>query len=60
MADSSKGRARAFLIADVALIGGAGLLSYGAWLVFPPAGFIASGVLLLALGVSMSKAASRP
>ena len=30
---------------------GVGLVSYGAWLVYKPAGFIACGVLLLAVSV---------
>lgn len=32
---------------DIAAFAGVGLVSYGAWLVYPPAGFIACGVLLL-------------
>lgn len=40
----------ALLAAVVALRGLAGLLliSYGAWLAYPPAGFVIAGVLLLA------------
>lgn len=33
---------------DAAGIAGAGLIAYGAWLVYHPAGFIVGGVLLLA------------
>ncbi len=32
---------------DLFSIVGAGLVSYGAWLVFPPAGYIALGVIVL-------------
>ena len=35
------------LLRDAAGLGGAGLCSYGAWLIYQPAGFIAGGVLLL-------------
>lgn len=35
------------LIADGLGLAGAASLSYGAWLVFPPAGFIVAGALLL-------------
>jgi hypothetical protein len=44
-------------IPDLLLIAGASLLSYGAWLVFEPAGYIAGGVLLLAQGVIQARAA---
>lgn len=36
------------LIRDAVGLCGAGLASYGAWLVYEPAGFIAGGVLLMA------------
>lgn len=36
---------------DVALLGGLGLVSYGAWLAWAPAGFMVPGALLIALGV---------
>ncbi len=44
------------LVRDLAGLCGVGLVSYGAWLVYPPAGFIVggglmiAGALLLALG----------
>jgi hypothetical protein len=38
----------ATVMRDLAGLAGAGLVAYGAWLVFPPAGFITGGVLLLA------------
>ena len=34
---------------------GAGLVAYGAWLVFPPAGFITGGLLLLAGALLLSR-----
>lgn len=36
---------------DVAMVSGLGLLTYGAWLAWSPAGFIVPGVLLLVAGV---------
>jgi len=44
------------LVRDLAGLSGVGLVSYGAWLIYPPAGFITGGcmlivgVLLVALG----------
>ena len=44
------------LLRDLAGLSGVGLVAYGAWLIFPPAGFIVGGslltlgALLLALG----------
>lgn len=35
---------------DALIIGGAGLVSYGAWLVYQPAGFTVAGVLCIAAG----------
>ncbi len=35
------------LIRDVAGLGGVGLVSYGAWMIYPPAGFITAGILLI-------------
>lgn len=36
------------LARDVAGLAGAGLLAYGAWLIYMPAGFLTGGALLLA------------
>lgn len=41
------GRLAAFA-RDLAGLAGAGLVAYGAWLVYAPAGFITAGTLLLA------------
>ncbi len=35
------------LLRDLAGLCGVGLVSYGAWLIYPPAGFIAGGCLLI-------------
>lgn len=42
-------------IRDVAGLSGVALIAYGAWLCFPPAGFIAAGVMLIAGAVLSSK-----
>lgn len=49
-----KKRLRAVITLFVAITGGA-LFAYGAWLAFPPAGFISAGSLLLALGISEAR-----
>jgi hypothetical protein len=36
---------------DLAGVGGGGLICYGAWLIFEPAGYILLGVMLLAVSV---------
>lgn len=36
------------LLRDLAGLSGVGLVSYGAWLVYPPAGFIVGGSLMIA------------
>lgn len=40
---------------DVLMASGAGALSYGAWLAYPPAGFIAGGLLLVVGGVMAAR-----
>lgn len=35
------------LLRDLAGLCGVGLVSYGAWLVYPPAGFIVGGAMLI-------------
>lgn len=42
---------------DLLLVGGAASMAYGAWLVYPPAGFITGGVLLLVAGIIASRGA---
>ena len=46
----TKGRATAAL-SDLSALVGAGLVSYGAWMVYEPAGFIVLGLMLLTAGV---------
>lgn len=41
-------------IPDFAMIAGAALISYGAWLVYLPAGFIVGGLLALLAGIRMA------
>jgi hypothetical protein len=48
-------RALPVLLCDAAGIGGAGLIAYGAWLVYAPAGFIIGGILLLAGAVMTAR-----
>lgn len=40
---------------DLFCVAGLGLLSYGAWSVYEPLGFIVAGVVLLAAGVVMAR-----
>jgi len=42
---------------DALLVGGAAALSYGAWVIYPAAGFIVAGVLSMAAGVLTARAA---
>lgn len=35
------------LLRDLAGLGGVGLVAYGAWLIYPPAGFMVGGTLLI-------------
>lgn len=42
---------------DGLLVAGAATISYGAWLIYAPAGFIAGGALLVAGGVLMARGA---
>lgn len=43
---------------DAAGITGAGLIAYGAWLIFPPAGFIVGGLLVLAGAIAAARGGS--
>lgn len=38
-------------VPDALMLGGTMAISYGSWLIYAPAGFIAGGVLLIAGGV---------
>ena len=35
------------IVRDLAGLCGVGLVSYGAWMIYPPAGFITAGILLI-------------
>ena len=39
------------VLMTLAFLAGAGLVAYGAWLIFRPAGFIAAGALLATVAV---------
>lgn len=41
-------------LGDVFGLAGAGLASYGTWLIYPPAAFIFSGVILMAMAAAMA------
>jgi hypothetical protein len=43
---------------DVAGLSGIALVSYGAWLIYSPAGFIAGGAILLAGAVASARGGS--
>lgn len=45
------------MLPDALMIGGAATLSYGAWLVYPAAGFAVAGLLSLVAGVLTARAA---
>lgn len=47
-------------IRDLTGLAGAGLISYGVWLIYVPAGFITAGVLLLLGAVLVAFADNRP
>ena len=38
------------IVPDVLLIAGAAIVSFGAWLAWPPLGFVVGGFLILAAG----------
>jgi hypothetical protein len=44
------------LLPDLLLVGGAAGVSYGAWLAYPPAGFIIAGALLIVAGLKLAAA----
>jgi hypothetical protein len=40
---------------DVLLIAGAGAVSYGAWMIYPAAGFIVYGLMSIAAGIKLAR-----
>ena len=51
------GRAIPSMLRDAAGLCGVGLITYGAWLIYPPAGFITGGILLV-VGVYLLSASA--
>lgn len=47
------------VVPDALMLAGAGGLSYGAWLIYEPAGFLVGGALALVGGVLCAKAGVR-
>lgn len=47
------------IVRDLVGLAGAGLVSYGGWLIYPPAGFITGGLLLIVAAV-LAVRAQRP
>ncbi len=45
------------VLPDLLLVTGSASISFGAWLVFPPAGYIVGGFLILVAGVKLANAA---
>jgi len=43
------------LMVDLAGLAGAGAVAYGAWMIYPPAGFIVGGALVLAGTLLMAR-----
>lgn len=39
------------LLPDVLMVAGAAVISYGAWLIYPPAGFLVGGGFALVAGI---------
>lgn len=55
---SSSGPIRAALAdaaVDAMALAGAGLIGYGAWLIYPPAGYISGGVMLVIAAVAAAR-----
>jgi len=51
MRDRAKG-----IVPDLLLVAGAMSLCYGAWLAYPPAGFVLAGALAIYAGLKIAKA----
>lgn len=46
------------LVPDVLMVTGTGAIAYGAWMVYPPAGWLAGGALVLTAGVLAARKAA--
>ena len=44
---------------DVTILGAVASVAYGSWLVFPPAGFIVGGLLVLGLSLGLAAGAAK-
>lgn len=42
------------VLRDLAGLAGAGVIAYGAWSIYPPAGWIAGGILMLAASLLLA------
>ena len=51
------GKSAANWAPDSLMVLGGASIAYGAWMVYPPAGFIAAGALLIAAGVLAARGA---
>lgn len=47
------------LVPDALIVSGAGALSYGSGLIFPAAGFIVAGLLMIAGGIQAARKVSK-
>lgn len=45
------------LLPDVLMVAGAAVISYGAWLIYSPAGFLVGGCFALAAGILAARVA---
>jgi TRAP-type C4-dicarboxylate transport system permease small subunit len=55
MSKEQNGARRLAVFGDVCSLVGAGLIGYGAWLVYAPAGFITIGAMALVFGVGVAR-----
>lgn len=59
MAKAHEEKVAAGLMLDLAIVGSVGSVAYGAWLVFPPAGFIVGGLLTLCLALGLAAGSAK-
>jgi hypothetical protein len=45
------------MLPDALMVSGSAGISYGAWMVYPPAGFLVAGALLLVAGILAARVA---
>ena len=56
---AATGRAIPHLVVDGLGFAGAGAIAYGAWLIYPPAGFLVGGALMMVLSVLFGRKLDR-